>query len=216
MPVYATTGIIEDGGTAPTTAPPSFPYVANTVFTILTAATTTTTNATWIPVGTSAITSTTADYLVQAVGALYSEQIAWNVTGASGGGGSLGQMIGQPPFVQRPRLRTPEEKVERKRVIVRRASARMRALSLLLDQMTDEQRATYHEHGHFSKTMYRIRGQSFAGNVDVLTVDGRVSMRLCAHANANEIPLPDQLLAQKLMLEFNEDEFLRIANRHAA
>jgi hypothetical protein len=105
---------------------------------------------------------------------------------------------------------------------MKRASAKMRAMSLLLDNLSALQRETYKRDRHFivrgshSGKMYRIRDNGgVIANVDVLSVDGRVEMRLCAHANTNEVPHPDQLLAQKLMLEHDEQTFLRIANRHA-
>ena len=97
-----------------------------------------------------------------------------------------------------------------------------RAQALLLEHLTPEQRRTLDEHKWFiveggrSKTKYRIQAErGLAGNVDVI-VNDRVTHRLCAHCAPNAIPMGDHLLAQKVMLELAEDEFLRIANRHGA
>jgi hypothetical protein len=43
----------------------------------------------------------------------------------------------------------------------------------------------------------------------------RAEARLCCHCDA-AIPACDQFLAQKLALQWDEDEFLRKANRRAA
>jgi len=98
-------------------------------------------------------------------------------------------------------------------------AAAARARELLIEHLTAEQRETYQRHGFFvveggrSKQKYRIRSGSLIGNVDVLDGDN-VRHRLCAHA-AHEIPMGDQLLIQKFLLEHDEDHFLRTANRHA-
>jgi len=115
---------------------------------------------------------------------------------------------------------------ERERLLdaerARRAGAADRARGLLLEHLTPEQRETFEQNNWFvveggrSKTKYRIRGGTFAGNVDVLRKDGKINHRLCAHIDASKVPLGDQLLAQKIMLELAEDDFIRIANRHAA
>jgi hypothetical protein len=43
----------------------------------------------------------------------------------------------------------------------------------------------------------------------------RVTHRLCCHCD-HTIPVYDNMLAQKLTLECDEEAFLRLANRHAA
>lgn len=106
------------------------------------------------------------------------------------------------------------------------AEAKRRARELLLEHLTPAQRETFRTNlwfiveGRRSGQRYRIHAKgSLAANVDVLRSEPtgpEVSHRLCAHCELGTIPLGDQLLAQKLMLEFDEDHFLRIANRHAA
>jgi len=112
---------------------------------------------------------------------------------------------------ERARLKQAEERSE---------AARTRALALLRSHLTPAQRRTFEANKWFvveggrSKTRYRINSRHFAGNIEIL--DGeRVTHHLCGHCD-HTIPLSDQLLAQKLMLEFDEDEFLKLANRRAA
>lgn len=109
--------------------------------------------------------------------------------------------------------------------------AKQRAKALLLENLTPEQRETFHKNGWFvveggrSQQRYRIRAlDSLVANVDVLTLKRideleKTLYRLCGHLTYDaKTPLYDHLLAQKLMLEdkVSEDEFLRWANRHAA
>jgi len=107
-----------------------------------------------------------------------------------------------------PRLPTPEQK---------------RALELLEANLSPKQKKSFKEQKFFvvkggkTQQKYRIRDAGhLVANVDVLDDCSRVTHRLCAHPDSRNVPLGDCLLAQKLMLEFDEDEFLRIANRHAA
>ena len=113
-----------------------------------------------------------------------------------------------------------EAAMEQQRV---RDIAKRRARELLFEHLTPRQRETFDANGWFiveggrSKTQYRIRAvESMVANVDVLRADARTSHRLCAHVRVGTVPLGDQLLAQKVMIELAEDDFLRVANRHAA
>jgi len=115
-----------------------------------------------------------------------------------------------------------ERQVERQAAAVRGhlPDVKERAINLLLEHLTPEQRETFRNNDWFvvdggkSKTKYRIHSRgSLMANIDVIK-DDKTLHRLCAHCDVHAIPLGDQLLAQKLMLEFDEDEFLRIANRH--
>jgi hypothetical protein len=65
---------------------------------------------------------------------------------------------------------------------------------------------------------YRIN-QGRTANVDVLARDGQCLHRLCFYpdtAGAGELPLFDVMLAQKLMLECEEEHALAIAIAHPA
>jgi len=103
----------------------------------------------------------------------------------------------------------------------RSVAASERAGELLLEHLTPQQRETYVNNGWFvveggrTKTKYRIRGGTVVANIDVLDRKDRSTHRLCGHAQSH-IPMGDQLLSQKIMLELAEDDFLRLANRHAA
>lgn len=99
-----------------------------------------------------------------------------------------------------------------------RVKAEARARELLLSVLRHEQREQFERDGHFLVTgrsgrRYRLRPGRVA-NVDVIDRAGRVTHRLCAHP-APLIPDCDTLVAQKLMLEHDDEAFTRIANRHS-
>jgi hypothetical protein len=94
----------------------------------------------------------------------------------------------------------------------RRASER--ALDLLVQCLTPAQRTEFAR-----SSTFRVRGQSgqqyrityaTTSNVEVIGPSGTVSRRLCA-IPVGDLPIPAVMLAQKLMLETREAEFLRIA-----
>jgi hypothetical protein len=101
-------------------------------------------------------------------------------------------------------------------------AARDRSRELLLAHLTPAQRETFDKNkwfiveGGLSKQRYRIRDSGhMVANIDVLgEITDIVSHRLCGHCDLNEVPLYDQLLAQKMMLELDEERFLKLANRH--
>lgn len=118
------------------------------------------------------------------------------------------------------RLRREAEYREQRIVAeAERAKARDRAAKLLQEALSPEQRAEFADKGHFhlstltkegQRRRYRIeRGRS--RNVKQVDESGRVLKTLCAHPIA-AVPDEDTMLAQKLWLEAQEDEFLRIAN----
>jgi len=101
-----------------------------------------------------------------------------------------------------------------------------RAKRLLKSMLTEEQVHDLETKKHFNLTVidgksgdekiYRI-DQGMAGNVKLLGPDGRPIRSYCIHAKTMDdegrrLPNEDHMLAQKLLLECNEDEFLRIAN----
>jgi hypothetical protein len=100
-----------------------------------------------------------------------------------------------------------------------RAQARERAEELLRECLAPDQAEELSRAGHFhvdtispngERRRYRIeRGR--ARNVKQVDAGGRVVKTLCAHPIA-QLPDADTMLAQKLMLEASEEEFLRIAN----
>ncbi len=119
--------------------------------------------------------------------------------------------------------RQASEQAEKERV-----AARKRAMKLLLTNLTKKQKNQFDKHQFFivqggkSKRKYRIRSHKNAvsipmANIDVLhhDNDNDVDHRICFHLSYG-IPLGDQLLAQKLMLEHDEDKAIEVSNRHAA
>jgi hypothetical protein len=91
-----------------------------------------------------------------------------------------------------------------------------RAERLLLDNLNESQRVMYEQakkiivKGNETGDEYEIAlGRS--RNIRVVGADGRYKRTLCAHP-AELVPNADTVLAQKLMLECAEREFLRIAN----
>lgn len=99
-------------------------------------------------------------------------------------------------------------------------AADRRAHELMLSVLDREGRERFERHGEIiiasrrdPRHRYLLR-RGVSANIEVITPDGHCSHRLCAHPPAH-LPVPDIMLAQKLWLESHEDEFLRIANRHA-
>lgn len=95
--------------------------------------------------------------------------------------------------------------------------ARKRAHALLLEHLTPAQRETFEKNKWFivegGKTgkRFKIFSNGYAGNVHELDAHDRMVNRLCCHANAG-IPLEDQLLTQKVLLEWDEEHFYKTAN----
>lgn len=96
--------------------------------------------------------------------------------------------------------------------------ARQRAATLLEQHLTRAQRQELAQYGRFtviargSQRVYRVhRGR--AGNVQLLDAQGRPVMgrTYCCHPAA-AVPDEDTMLSQKLMIEHDEQEFLRLAN----
>ena len=91
--------------------------------------------------------------------------------------------------------------------------AHQRSLSLLLRCLTAAQRAEFARSSAFmvsgeSGRCYRITYGKCV-NIEVLSPAGMVLRRLCA--GPVDVPTPAVMLTQKLMLETQEEEFLRVA-----
>ena len=96
-----------------------------------------------------------------------------------------------------------------------RIAAEARAEKLLLAHLSEPQRIQYTKERKFrlltkSGTEYEVQ-KGWAGNV-VLIKKGKAVERFCIHPKES-VPEQDNMLAQKLLLEANEEEFLRIANK---
>lgn len=135
-------------------------------------------------------------------------------------------------MIERPEL-TDGEEFERQNVIKGRQyyqkynnmcayykqnMAYEKAEKLLLEHLTEEQKEDYRKFGAFnvvsmSHKRYRIVAKTYIGNIKQIDDQGKVKAVYCYHLKG-EFPVPDHLLAQKLMLECCEDEFFQVANRH--
>jgi hypothetical protein len=129
---------------------------------------------------------------------------------------------------QRGPIETAEQRMRREAAEVKRAAeqkadgerrvkAQKRAKKLLQDCLTPEQLKCYEEHQFFDVVIdgktYRIR-QGTHGNVRLLDKDkdGKVKEVRSFCIQPGGVPDEDAMLSQKLLLEANEAEFLRIAN----
>lgn len=114
-----------------------------------------------------------------------------------------------------------EARLQRLVTDTERAAARERAALLLNEALSEQQRLELADKGHFSlrvidsktqeERLYRIR-RGRSGNVDRVDASGRVLNKFCIHPII-ACPDEDTMLAQKLMLEHDEETFLRTANR---
>lgn len=102
---------------------------------------------------------------------------------------------------------------------LRRAQAQVRARSLLDSLLSGHQRKSLQDRSFFdleiqakdgARRIYRIhKGRSM--NVDLLGANGKPVRKFCAHPGLY-VPDEDTMVAQKLMLETDEEQFLRTAN----
>lgn len=95
----------------------------------------------------------------------------------------------------------------------KRLEVKQRAEKLLVEHLSDAQRATLEKHSYFDVAIgertYRIH-RGTHGNVRLLNEKGQEKTLFCVQPPG--VPTEDAMLAQKLHLEANEQEFLRVAN----
>lgn len=128
----------------------------------------------------------------------------------------------------RPQAETPEQirarvaAAEQRAAIRRtedlaRTKAQEKAHKLLIEHLTPRQEETLRMHGYFDveigDRVYRIRKGGHGGWVERMQGQ-KATDGYCIYVTG-DCPPEDHMLAQKLMLEANEQEFLRIANRTA-
>lgn len=98
-----------------------------------------------------------------------------------------------------------------------RDEAEWRAETLLFECLSDGQRIQYLADKYF--TVHTAMGNVYkieygnVGNVFLINGDGVSIQKYCIHL-VNDEPIPDTMLAQKLLLETDEEQFLSVANRH--
>lgn len=116
------------------------------------------------------------------------------------------------------RMREYREAESRRRRLIEEAEARAEAL--LLHHLTPEQVDDYKRKKHFtvcakSGSRYRVNCASgYRGNIILLGSKDEYLGGFCAHAPSESMVGADHYLAQMLNLRHNEEEFLRVANRH--
>lgn len=115
----------------------------------------------------------------------------------------------QAAAIQQQRTAIKRQRQERLRML--------RAKKLLKEQLNAEQRKMLADKDHFymrsqSGKLFRIRNGR-AGNVELMHDEQRIHKVLCAHPS-DYCPNYDTMLAQKLMLETDEAQFMRKANVH--
>lgn len=151
----------------------------------------------------------------------------WNWTGTSATMTTLELYIESVPIPQlteeeRQRQREAEERAATERrqrqeaERLEREAAVARAKELLLAHLNEEQKRELRTERRFTvisadgERVYRIK-QGRAQNVELIAPDGRVLERYCAHP-VEMVPDEDTMLAQKLMLEADEEAFICVAN----
>lgn len=132
---------------------------------------------------------------------------AWQNT-ATTAGAYQQQVTYNPPTVRSRR----DDMIRRNR----QRTAGLRAKALLKAHLDDDQRATFRERQSFvvraeSGKRYEV-GYGSVGNIHEIDEAGKRIHKYCIHPSG--VPTEDTMLAQKLLLETDEREFLRVANRH--
>jgi hypothetical protein len=114
--------------------------------------------------------------------------------------------------------RKATEVLERERARLQRIEeAEQRAKSLLRDSLSRDQLIEFETFNYFTvisrdgQRRYRIR-KGWSHNVERIDERGERLHTLCAHPGET-VPEHDNMLAQKLMLEHCEEDFLKIANK---
>lgn len=103
--------------------------------------------------------------------------------------------------------------------VAKREAAESAARTLLLQNLDQAQAAEFTKSRQFEvisrdgARRYRVE-YGTAGNVKLLNGEGKPVSKFCIHPQVL-CPTEDVMLAQKLLLDADEEEFLRIANRTA-
>ena len=120
-------------------------------------------------------------------------------------------------YVEAARVQAAAEVERQKKAQAERVAAQKRAEKLLLSNLSRQQKRDWLNAQFF---MVRAKsGRTFKvtnrPHVNVIEIDGAGNsiVAWCAGPEGG-VPVQDQFLAQKLMLECNEDAFFQVANRH--
>ena len=138
--------------------------------------------------------------------------IPWNAQGVPAERWAPGIQFPPPSAEERRIRREYEEQTRRYRE--ENNAAFLRAEQLLRQYLNREQRREWLQdkqfHVQVGDRRYRIKSGRI-GNVELVNRDGVVLERYCCHP-VEMVPTGDCVLAQMLMLMYQEDEFLRLAN----
>lgn len=121
---------------------------------------------------------------------------------------------GYQPHRQPQAEATAAQVMAAQKAVVDAAEAAKKAEELLLEHLSPVQRESYLTHGLFivetKKNRYQLHK---ASNTRKLNKDGKATHSYCIHTHG--VPRQDELLGFKLLLEANEEEFLKTANATA-
>jgi len=124
-----------------------------------------------------------------------------------------------PQTMEAERARVEQIQREQAEIDRKRNLVIERSKEIFLEHLTPDQRDMVEKNGWFvieggkSGKLYRVKSGVIAGNVEELDPRGeKVIAKYCCHLNYS-FPKHDHHLAQKLMLEWDEEEFLRKANK---
>lgn len=128
---------------------------------------------------------------------------------------STSGVIDGTPYRESAKEREAREKRQRKEAEEHKV-AEEKATQLLREHLDEEQRKEHAERKRFfvvsqSGERYEVDCQKRQHNVYRVDAAGKRLIEYCIYQKG-ELPLPDNALAQKLLLEHNEREFVRIAN----
>jgi hypothetical protein len=206
------TAIVNDTSTVPTIVWTSW----NTVFTSCQ-------QVQFIPPVTTSGTSDWSQWNIQIYNNTYSgitvQWGAWGAWNSNFVAGSItnGQIRpGTPEEIARARAAQEAACAAQAVEAEKQAVANEKAKKLLVEHLSAEQQKTYEEKRYFDVDIegrtYRIHHGSH-GNVRLLGTGDKAGKEITKYCIQPEgVPIGDVLLAQKLLLEANEKEFLRIAN----
>jgi len=112
-------------------------------------------------------------------------------------------------------IREQQRELKRKEAEIRRQKARLEALSLLDSILDDIQRETFAQERWFlvigkSGKIYRLR-RGRVGNIDLVSPEGKLLKTFCVHPSPM-LPNGDDLVAQKLHLEHDDEALIRNSN----
>ncbi len=129
-----------------------------------------------------------------------------------------GIIIPETAIQREQRLRAQErQQAEVLALQENRRLAQVKAEKLLLANLDSDQGAEFRKTRQFvvrsadGERCYRVE-YGTAGNIRLLDKSGKAVAKFCIHPHVC-LPVEDVMLCQKLLLETDEKEFLRIANR---